>query len=124
MSAPAIESPTAADVLRGALTELRRDLNVDGNGWAQNRFGWGDDCKCAIGALNFTVDRIATQTGCDLMDSDLAARYALCEAAKGCDFPGGPSSAIIRWNDTPGRTFSEVEAAFERAIELAEAGAR
>ncbi|WP_438941724.1 hypothetical protein [Mycobacteroides abscessus] len=30
----------------------------------------------------------------------------------------------MNWNDTPGRTFPEVESAFERAIELAEAGAR
>lgn len=123
MSAPAIESPTAADVLRGALTELRRALNVDGNGWAQHQFGGGYRCKCAIGAIISATDGIAKKTGADLERIEMTARRTLFEAL-GLATEEGPSSAIVGWNDTPGRTFPEVEAAFERAIELAEAGAR
>nr|WP_079612748.1 hypothetical protein [Mycobacteroides abscessus] len=41
------------------------------------------------------------------------------------DFRGLPLAKFIhRWNDNRERVFPEVEAVFERAIELAEAGAR
>lgn len=127
MSAPI----TAADVLRAALTELRRPLNEDGNGWAQHKFGSGDRCKCAIGAVIFAVDGMSDQAGrpvfqgSDLERIEMTARCTLFEALwPGRCADGQPSSAIVGWNDTPGRTFPEVESAFERAIELAEAGAR
>lgn len=118
MSAPT----TAADVLRGALVELRRPLNDDGNGWAQHQFGSGDRCKCAIGAIECAV---ITLFGADSILTDtpyFEARSALNQTIAGVDDPRNWS--IISWNDTPGRTFPEVVAVFERAIELAEAGAR
>lgn len=115
MSAPI----TAADVLRSALAELRRSLNEDGNGWAQGQFGGGDRCKCALGAINITSDDM----GCT-EHSEAGARKALCDAIGAEVGTYGPGATIINWNDTPGRTFPEVESAFERAIELAEAGTR
>lgn len=118
MSATSSTPPTAANVLRGALAELRRPLNADGNGWAQGQFGSGDRCKCAVGAINEVMDEDYSAR------ADARAREALCDAIGAVVGTYGPGATIINWNDTPGRTFSEVEAAFERAIELAEADVR
>lgn len=122
MSTAAITTPTAADVLRGALVELRRPLNEDGNGWTQHQFGSGDRCKCAIGAIECAV---ITLFGADSLLTDtpyFEARSTLSQTITGADDPRNWS--IISWNDRPGRTFPEIEATFERAIELAEAGTR
>ncbi|SIL99928.1 Uncharacterised protein [Mycobacteroides abscessus subsp. abscessus] len=119
MSAPI----TAADVLRSALVELRRPLNEDGNGWAQHQFGSGDRCKCAIGAIESAV---ITLTGDDAPHAQapyFEARSILAQTITGADDDPRDWS-IISWNDYPNRTFAEVETVFERAIELAEAGAR
>ncbi|MGH3954489.1 MAG: DUF6197 family protein [Mycobacterium sp.] len=119
MSAPI----TAADVLRSALTELRRPLNNDGNGWTQGQFGSDDRCKCAIGAIESAVITLISDDVDFLETPYFSARSALAQAIPGSgDEQRGWS--IISWNDHSERTFPEVEAAFERAIECAEAGAR
>jgi hypothetical protein len=124
MSAAVITTPTPADVLRGALTELRRPLNEDGNGWTQGQFGDFGRCKCAIGAINVASGSIAS-SGQLVLKGSTAAREALRDAvAPRLREDWLPGEAIIIWNDATGRTFAEVEMAFERAIELAEAGAR
>ncbi|SIC55251.1 Uncharacterised protein [Mycobacteroides abscessus subsp. abscessus] len=117
---------SAAEILRAALAELRRPLNDDGNGWAQGRFVGFDRCMCAVGAINIASDRIWRRNGGCPPLGDMAARVALCKSLGPAyaNLPLGPSATIVRWNDRPGRRFADVATAFERAIELAEAGAR
>lgn len=123
MSAAVIATPAAAAILRGALAELRRPLNRDGNGWAQGQFGRGNQCKCAIGALDAAHDSIIERGGDCSVEAYRAACRALRIASGVEDLAGLDGSVVIYWNDRRGRTFSEVEAVFERAIELTEAGA-
>ncbi|SIE20290.1 DUF6197 family protein [Mycobacteroides abscessus] len=117
MSAPTI--PSVADLLRGALAELRRPLDpATGNGWKQSGYGGHNSCKCAAGAIYVAAGALDPGDGRD----GLPAAFALLAEAIGS--PRGNEGHVIHWNDEPARTFPEVEAAFERAIELAEAGVR
>ncbi|OHU39517.1 hypothetical protein [Mycobacteroides chelonae] len=115
---------SSADLLRAALAELRRPIG-DRNGWQQGAYGSANGCKCAAGAIWAAAGRL---NGYDSLDGtpQTEAAFRLLATAAGCD-PSSvidPESQVISWNDRRIRTFPEVEAAFERAIELAEAGAR
>ncbi|WP_100466692.1 DUF6197 family protein [Mycobacteroides abscessus] len=117
MSAPVLV--TAADVLRGALAELRRPIDpLTGNGWQRGGYGTRDTCKCSAGAIYVAGGDSPRGTPHNRV---LAAFSVL---AKVVGYPGASEGKIIHWNDQPSRTFPEVESAFERAIELAEADAR
>lgn len=124
MSPAVITTPTAAEILRGGLAELRRPLNRDGNGWAQGQFGRADQCKCAIGAIDAAYDSAIERGGDYSVEAYRTACRALRIASGVEDLAGLDGSVVIYWNDRRGRTFPEVEAAFERAIEFAEAGAQ
>lgn len=121
MTAPEITTSPVADILRQALTSLRRPINRDGNGWRQGDFGRSAaDCQCADGAIRAAA---AGEGGlASTMANRRAAQIVFTQAN---DLPYyGCGSSIWTWNDADGRTFPEVESAFQRAIELAEAGAR
>lgn len=111
MSAPVIADPVV-EVLQAALAHLRE------NGWRQRSFGdYGKPC-CTVGAFIYSSNkhRFTYQGYVDRAVSFVSRAV------------GGPSQIVepflYHWNDVPGRTFAEVEAAFERAIALAEAGVR
>ncbi|MFA4084832.1 hypothetical protein ONA92_24335 [Mycobacteroides salmoniphilum] len=117
MSAPTTAS--AADVLRGALAELRRPIDpLTGNGWQRGGYGTRDTCKCSAGAIYVAGGDSPRGTP----HSRVLAAFSVL--AKVVGYPGASEGKIIHWNDQPSRTFPEVESAFERAIELAEADAR
>ncbi|QSM88764.1 hypothetical protein PROPHIGD91-3_6 [Mycobacterium phage prophi91-3] len=133
MSAPTI--PSVADLLRGALAELRRPLNpVTGHGWTQGKYGTGNDCKCADGAIiQAVLDGLRAGRPTQMADviDDLRLQLAkVISDVQGWEAPGREvrglrlAKLIHHWNDNRERVFPEVEAVFERAIELAEAGTR
>lgn len=77
--------------LTGTLDLLRKD------GWCQGSFGFYDsEPHCLLGALSKS------------MDGSSALRAVKQEIA--------PMEMVV-WNDTPGRTFEEVEALLQRVID-------
>lgn len=120
MSAPTI--PSVADLLRGALAELRRPLRPGPSyGWTQGTYGTRDTCKCAAGAI-YAAANVDASIIFRFPHSDVRAAFLML--AKAAGYSGAGEGRLISWNDDSERTFPEVEAVFERAIELAEAGAR
>lgn len=120
MSTPATVSVT--QILRDGLAQLRRPLDpVTGNGWKQGGYGTRDTCKCAAGAIYAAAGVSASDI---LIIPHIAAPAAFRMLAKAAGCPGAGEGQLIRWKADSERTFPEVEAVFERAIELAEAGAR
>lgn len=77
------------------------------HGWRQGDYGNAECGFCSIGAISESA------LVHDPRDGYYAARGAFCGAIG--------TGSVARWNDAPGRTFEEVEAAFLRAIEIAKA---
>ncbi len=97
---------TTVEILQAARNKLIE------SGWQQGHFGAGDGPFCAVGALR----RIMLPGGV------YAATYGYKESPYWllCRAIGLPNDmALSAWNDTPGRTFSEVIDAYDYAIELA-----
>lgn len=123
MSAPTI--PSVADLLRGALAELRRPLDPEtGNGWKKGGAGLADSCKCLDSALYWASRSVHESERTELTHT-LRGRVAeVIVDIEGVEMPWSVAPLIWAWNDAEDRVFPEVEAVLERAIELAEAGAR
>jgi hypothetical protein len=94
-------------VVNAVAGKLREARALIERGWCQWHMSTADGCVCIRGALlnTFTEDEEAEERQAD----------ALLHKATGF---GG---YLGDWNDTPGRTQAEVLAAFDKAIELAEA---
>ncbi|WP_078313745.1 DUF6197 family protein [Mycobacteroides chelonae] len=112
MSAPTATNPTV-EVLQAALALLRK------NGWRQRRFGdYGQPC-CTVGAFIYSGSDHPWTTKSGVIDRALSL---VSQSV------GGPTQVVepflYQWNDADGRTFVDIETAFERAIELAEADGR
>ena len=88
----------AADILRGSLAKLHA------YGWIQDEYGDSECGYCSLGAI-----------------AAIGLTYAESLEASSCLLAATGAASVDGWNDTPGRTFEEVEAAFLRAIEIAEA---
>ena len=113
------------------LEHLRKMRELLAKGWTQGawaRDGEGQDvftdsetatCFCLAGASTRTRSGVqklipnALLRALDCVEPDLAGRYD-----KSNDFT--VRLIIVRWNDRPGRTQSEVLALIDRAIEIAE----
>jgi hypothetical protein len=103
-------APTAraVDILEVALVVLRK------NGWTQGSLRRNDGSVCALGALQTAA---VGRTGPGLLGPPKAlhrAKQAVIDVIYGYDTRGYGS--IEQWNDTPGRTQRDVEAAFKEAI--------
>lgn len=113
------ETSTTAEVLRAALDFMRRPIGRRPNRWTQRDYGKVKGCVCTVGAVRAVV------TGSTALPigwgSQVDQAVLTLAAASGIEFPD--QSGVIQWNDVPGRTFAEVEAIFEKAIENAEAAA-
>jgi hypothetical protein len=93
-----IKTNTTADVLRRA-----RALIDSPEKWIKGAYGLrADDPHCVYGALD-VVAHMRPCRGFELFREAVGTRH------------------IEAWNDAPERTHAEVMAAFDRAIELAEA---
>lgn len=102
------------------LADLTQGLDkLTADGWTQNAYEDDNGC-CASGALQdrdcsagmpYLRDAILA-TGWEGEDPDL-------NVSDPCDW--GYASVVIRWNDQKGRTWPEVKAIYEAAIELAAA---
>jgi hypothetical protein len=98
---------TTYDVLRAARAYLLE------HGW--QRGGWGTGTTSCAGGAIVNVENWRTDAGF-LWDRDLEghpAARALCDAV-GVE---GDYRPLAQWNDANGRTFDEVIAAFDAAIE-------
>jgi len=78
----------------------------------------GAYCLCLVGAIE--------RASIDITDGDntvgeMRAAEAVVASCIGGKFSGVSAPAIIRWNDTPGRTHAEVLAVLDAAIERAKA---
>ena len=95
---------TIADVLERAADLIGR------NGWTQDAFGEPGGCHCVRGA-------IAEIAGIDPRESRHDAETVLAEHILGHPIPrlSCAGSVLVRWNDTPGRTQSEVVAKLREA---------
>lgn len=115
---PSIYPKEAAKTPVEALTAMREFFDADPTTWGQHRFflRYNNDlpaCACMLGALRVAVapslaGRVETE------DSDLFQ-----ETVGILGRVVGPR--IWEWNDAPGRTFEEVRAAIDTAIEIAKA---
>lgn len=94
----------AVQVLRKA----RELLGPSGENWAQGKYGVPYGPRCVTGAC--VAAAVADRIGGNA--SFLALHYLKLVT--------GDRGAIERWNDAPGRVFADIDAAFKRAIELAE----
>lgn len=86
-------------------------------GWIQGVY-YDDDGCCATGAL-YNVDYSAGMPY--LKEAILDSGWMPVSDVLTDPHSWGSASVVIQWNDTPGRTWEEVEAVFEAAIELAAA---
>lgn len=104
MSATA-ERTTTAEVLRRALALLP-------NTWVNTYPDEDAGEHCAITAINEVArgGKRAKQFLCEAIGEQADSRYV-----------AALDVVIAEWNDAPERTWPEVKAAFEKAIELAEA---
>lgn len=106
----------AANVLRDSLNRLRS------HGWTQGEVTSRTGECCIMGAITYDYDASLWVT----IDPDTggaidATAKALREMHGLVLSPGEYAGRLIAsFNDTPGRTFAEVEAVLERAIEIAE----
>ena len=111
-----VENPTI--VWTELMNTRRRVLN---RRTAWNPGGWYDDSNgfsmCLANALRFVVHGSVnnpTVFSRDVLDMDVAEKLVLAVANEG----GSTYSDIPEFNDTEGRTFEEVKATLDRAIEL------
>jgi hypothetical protein len=93
------EKLTVAEVLRRARVQLAE------NGWCQGEYVDGHGRRCMVGAIMEVVEPWTPV----FRKVERALEEVLPEPE---DVPA--------FNDTPGRTYAEVDAAFEKAIALAE----
>lgn len=110
------------------ILEKARELVDSPKKWGQGRYAMNakgqetatyvDEavCFCVLGsisrAMSIMTGRLWRLTSADLSDIDRAHSFF----AKAIDPP-----LIAKWNDEPGRTHTEVLAAFDRAIDSAKA---
>lgn len=135
-TAVVIDNALIARILRDALAELRRPINPrTGNGWTREAYGQQDSCKCAAGAIRLAISAEFRQPRTD--DTLWFSKWNdVCEAV--CDrlclgagidvsrresAPGHFEGYVIGWNDHHVEEFAEVEAAFEKALDITEAAA-
>src|SRR5262249_52786701 len=86
-------------------------LGPNGENWTQGIFN--SPKECAVSCVARVVPKDNTE--------DTTLRWAAWDflyPAMGINMPNG---CISEWNDAPGQTFPEIEAAFLKAIELAKA---
>jgi hypothetical protein len=93
-----------ADKLREARALIER-------GWCQGDYVCGTSV-CVYGAIQATL--YGDPEDCSVTADEEEVVVLLKEATG--------SAALVQWNDCPGRTQAEVLAAFDKAIQLAEAG--
>jgi len=104
------------EVLIDALKDLRA------NGWIKGDLGSINGPKCASGALRVAVCGQMSIPGITVEEQLFqASRTALLRAAVEDSLSEGTEDIrgvynVPTWNDKDGRTFEEVESAFERAI--------
>lgn len=87
---------------------------IEERGWCRREYKDTRGCYCSLGAC-YVASGYEVEGASVLHDGDVTA-YATAEKA----LERAIDSAVIRWNDSPGRTKDEVLAAFDKAIALAE----
>lgn len=106
--APAVAAPVVETEVQRVIREARELIATQG--WTQGTNGnayEGMSDPCGPVCIGIALDRARPQ-----LDERWRAAYRALEAAADAPY-------IIGWNDEPERTLAEVNAAFDRAYELA-----
>jgi hypothetical protein len=99
--------------------KLREAKTLIKRGWTQGDYVVSG-CFCASGAISKVTVGYQNEGDGDIPEQDPEFRSTI--AALGKVVNCNHAYEIARWNDAPGRTKAQVIDAFNKAIELAEAG--